>query len=86
MRHHYQHLVVNQLLDDFVDDKVLKKVKETVASGKLPKPFDSESNPAVMPIEFSGAAFRYGHATEQSSYVQMILCNRIHCFKWGGMN
>ena len=69
VRHHYQHLVVNQLLDDFVDDAVLKNVKETIASGKLPKPFDSESNPAVMPIEFSGAAFRYGHATAQSSYV-----------------
>ena len=38
MRHHYQHLVVNQLLDDFVDDKVLKQLKRQLPLENCPNP------------------------------------------------
>ena len=38
VRHHYQHLVVNQLLDDFVDDKVLKQLKRQLPLENCPNP------------------------------------------------
>lgn len=66
-RLHYQHMVMHDLLEAFVDPKVLKSVKDTMAAGDLPKGFDHAS--AVMPVEFSGAAYRFGHATVQSKYV-----------------
>jgi len=65
-RLHYQYLVANDLLEAFVAPDVLKHVRHELAHGRLPAPFHDKS--PVMPIEFSGAAYRYGHATVRSKY------------------
>ncbi|MCR9085630.1 MAG: hypothetical protein NXH97_02670 [Rhodobacteraceae bacterium] len=66
VRLHYQWLIMNDFLPAFVDAKVLHSVKHALASGHLPAPFKTDS--PVMPIEFSGAAYRFGHATVQNDY------------------
>ncbi|MGI9364890.1 MAG: peroxidase family protein [Rhizobiaceae bacterium] len=65
-RLHYQYLVANDLLDAFVDQEVLNNVRHHLEKRKLPEPFTDKS--PVMPIEFSGAAYRFGHGTVQSKY------------------
>lgn len=66
LRLHYQWLVLNDLLEAFVDADVLNSVRAHFAAGTLPKPF-TDSSP-VMPLEFSVAAYRFGHATVQPEY------------------
>lgn len=65
-RLHYQWLVAHDLLEAFVATDVLKEARQHLSQGRLPAPFDEKS--PVMPIEFSGAAYRFGHATVQSKY------------------
>lgn len=66
VRLHYQWLVLNDLLEAFVDTNVLASVRAHFAAGTLPKPFKNGS--PVMPLEFSVAAYRFGHATVQPEY------------------
>lgn len=66
MRLHYHWLILNEFLPAFVDAEVLKHVLHTIRKGRLPEPWTEKT--AVMPVEFSGAAFRFGHATVQSRY------------------
>lgn len=65
-RLHYQWLVANDLLKAFVAADVLDAVRHALAHDTLPAPFHADA--PVMPIEFSGAAYRFGHATVQSKY------------------
>jgi hypothetical protein len=66
LRLHYQWIILNDFLPSFVDADVLKGIRHAFAEGKLPKPFTADS--PIMPIEFSGAAYRFGHATVQNDY------------------
>lgn len=66
LRLHYQWIVLNDFLPAFVDAEVLKGIRQAFADGKLPQPFTQAS--PIMPIEFSGAAYRFGHATVQNDY------------------
>ena len=59
IRLHYQHIVWNELLPSFVDQGCLKAARE---GDLLP------SMSPVMPVEFTGAAYRFGHATTQFQY------------------
>ncbi len=65
-RLHYQWVILHGLLPAFVDADVLDNVKAKFDHGSLPHPFKDDS--PVMPMEFSGAAYRFGHATVQSQY------------------
>ncbi len=59
IRLHYQWLVWCELLPAFVDEKCLDwALKE--------QPFGWDA--PVMPVEFTGAAYRFGHATTQFEY------------------
>jgi hypothetical protein len=60
IRLHYQWIVLNEFLPAFVDPKVVHAVKAH-------DPFHDQG--PIMPVEFSVAAFRFGHATVQPSYV-----------------
>ena len=66
LRLHYQWMVMHDFLPNFVDAHVLKDIIAKFAAGGMPKPFTKDS--PVMPIEFSGAAYRFGHATVQNDY------------------
>ncbi|MFN3261361.1 MAG: peroxidase family protein [Pikeienuella sp.] len=66
MRLHYHWLILNEFLPAFVDGEVLKTALHTIRKGRLPEPWTKDS--PVMPVEFSGAAFRFGHATIRSRF------------------
>jgi len=66
VRLHYQWLVIHDLLPAFVDAKVLQNVIDKLSHGDLPAPFKADS--PIVPIEFSGAAYRFGHATVRNRY------------------
>ncbi len=59
IRLHYQYIVWNELLPSFVDQACLKAAWQ----GDLLPPMAP-----VMPVEFTGAAYRFGHATTQFQY------------------
>lgn len=59
IRLHYQWIVLNELLPAFVDPTVVRAELEHSS-------FDAMA--PIMPAEFSGAAYRFGHATVQPSY------------------
>ena len=59
VRLHYQYLVVNDLLPSFVEPDELK-------AAIVNDPFPAEG--PSMPVEFSVAAYRFGHATVQPQY------------------
>ena len=67
-RQHYQYLVATEFLEAFVEKDILDNVKRTLASGALPPLFANAKHAFTMPIEFSGAAFRFGHATVRADY------------------
>ncbi|MCB8836543.1 peroxidase family protein [Aurantimonas sp. VKM B-3413] len=60
IRLHYQYLVLHDLLPAFVDKKVVTAVLDH-------DPFHDLG--PIMPVEFSGAAYRFGHATVRPQYV-----------------
>ncbi|WP_346910233.1 peroxidase family protein [uncultured Roseibium sp.] len=59
IRLHYQWVVWNELLPSFVAEECLKWALESTGFGW---------NAPVMPVEFSGACYRFGHATTQFKY------------------
>lgn len=59
IRMHYQWVVWNEFLPDFVDQSCLDESRLNDLFGK---------DAAIMPVEFSGAGYRFGHATTQPDY------------------
>lgn len=59
---HYQWIIVHEFLPLVGDPKVVADVEENG-----PRFFDPGDSP-FLPVEFSAAAFRFGHATVRSSY------------------
>ncbi|MBS0123973.1 peroxidase family protein [Thetidibacter halocola] len=59
IRLHYQHVVWTELLPAFVDRSCLDEAMVQDLFG---------ADAAIMPVEFSGAAYRFGHATTQPGY------------------
>lgn len=63
MRQHYQYLVINDFLMQVADKKI---VRDILRDGtQFFKPFEE---PFFMPLEFSVAAFRFGHTMVRSDY------------------
>lgn len=59
IRMHYQWVVWNELLPGFVDQACLDEARNKDLFG---------ADAPIMPVEFSGAAYRFGHATAQADY------------------
>jgi hypothetical protein len=74
VRFHYQWVVLNDFLPTLVSDQVLQQVlPHTMVDGSasMHKPrleFYRPRNEAFMPLEFSAAAFRFGHSMVRPGY------------------
>lgn len=71
VRWHYQYLVLNDYLKRIVGEKTWRRVFQGT-SGSLPTPhvefYLPKKGKAYMPVEFSVAAFRFGHSMVRPSY------------------
>ncbi len=81
LRLHYQWIVLNDFLPAFVDAHVLSHLRDAFHDGEVPKPF-SKASP-IIPIEFSGAAYRFGHATVQNAYFLNNGVGSVDLFEMG---
>ncbi len=77
IRLHYQWLICNRFLPAFCTDAAIHK-------GQHPDSFPDEA--AIMPVEFSGAAYRFGHATAQTKYAMKTGTDPIGFFAHPGFS
>ncbi|MFT4120089.1 peroxidase family protein [Bradyrhizobium sp.] len=71
VRFHYQWIVLNDFLPTIVSDEALKEVLPKAAGSGLFKPnlqFYKPRNETFMPLEFSAAAYRFGHSMVRPGY------------------
>lgn len=74
VRFHYQWIVLNDFLPTLVDAAVLKQVAPHIAAGTDPVrdpvrlAFYHCRDEAFMPLEFSAAAYRFGHSMVRPEY------------------
>ena len=68
-RHHYQYLVVNDLLKRICDKGIYEFALDKAHKHKYPIVYESDKHGKLpMPVEFSAAAYRFGHTTVRSTY------------------
>lgn len=77
VRLHYQWLILHELLPAFVDQDIIDSVL-------VQDPF-WDLGP-VMPVEFSVAAYRFGHATVQPTYRLRKREDPVHLFAMSGFS
>lgn len=63
----YQKLVVDEFLTEIISNDILEPYIKGFYKNKLPGPINWGSN-VIMPVEFSGAAFRFGHSHIRKDY------------------
>jgi hypothetical protein len=69
---HYQYLVLEEWLNQFVDKGILAEVRKNYPSGK-----PAAGQDFFIPIEFALAAFRFGHSMVRTDYNLNIPSNHI---------
>jgi hypothetical protein len=89
VRWHYQWILVHDFLPLIVGpdmrDRVLDAALDGGTSSAEPRLFDPRDQP-FMPVEFSGAAFRFGHSMVRDNYVLNDLAHVVATFKSSGQS
>ena len=81
-RYHYQHIVLNDFLKRVCDGKVYDYAIRRIYSGEFPLIYGPNSQGHLeMPIEFSVAAYRFGHTLVRDRYQPNSKIKSIELFK-----
>jgi hypothetical protein len=88
VRFHYQWILLHDFLPTIVDEDVLKAVLPADKKGKLVVDkanlkFFHYRNSAFMPLEFSVAAYRFGHSMVRPGYRLNTTVGPLPIFKFG---
>jgi hypothetical protein len=70
LRRHYQHIILHDFLMQIADPQI---VDDTIESNKV---YDPDEDEFFMPLEFSVAAFRFGHSMVRAAYDFNLNFNR----------
>lgn len=73
LRQHYQHIVLRDFLPRIVDPAVVDRL---VRDGN--QVYDTMSEPFFLPLEFTVAAYRFGHSMVRGAYNFNLNFNRTH--------
>lgn len=68
VRYHYQYLVWNDFLQKVCDEEVFKQANKYLKKGKMAFDIVDDLGNLCMPVEFSVAAYRFGHTMVRSLY------------------
>jgi nucleoid-associated protein YgaU len=71
LRQHYQHIVIHDFLPRIADEEIVDRILQ---EGN--KVYDPLAEPFFMPLEFSVAAFRFGHSMIRDEYDFNLNFNR----------
>jgi hypothetical protein len=87
VRWHYQWVAMNDFLPRIVGEKMAHSVLTPGAPGTAPtvhlKFFKFEKQKPYMPVEFSGAAYRFGHSMVRDNYVLNDRADAVSVFAPG---
>jgi hypothetical protein len=65
---HYQWIILHDFLPRILDEDVFKQVMATVQNGGAGPDWLRPNKPAFLPVEFAGAAYRFGHSLLRDAY------------------
>jgi nucleoid-associated protein YgaU len=71
LRQHYQHIVIHDFLERVADPAIVRRIRE---HGN--QVYDAAAEPFFMPLEFTVAAYRFGHSMVRGDYDFNLNFNR----------
>lgn len=81
IRRHYQWIIVNEFLPAIVDPGVLDQAIKDVIDSDAYKNDPIWGNAPSMPLEFAGAAYRFGHSMVRNTYILNAQRQGLELFK-----